>query len=436
MHCSYMKTCMTIAILVASMCGIAQMRKKPVEWGKPLPAVLDSVIGKRENKPLVLEFFSSTCAVCFSNLPKMNALQEEFGGKLKFILIGKEDGKIRALYEKFRKKFDLSLEVRYDSLLFRSIHIPAFPQYVWVDANGMVRGVTGVKELTPSNIRTFLQTNTVKVREGSPVIPFNGMEPLLVNGNGGPDSVFSYRSIFSEWTRHQVHYLPREFDFSKKPLSFQVLGASMAELYNYAYWGVARWYPDHQMYGRYYPVPFFEDSSLELCSPDTSKYCYSLRLSPRQNRFTTIQETMKADLERFFGYIARAEVQYLPCLKLCVWKDAVPALKPTGSKYVNRQDHAGFTLDNARMKQLVEAVYAKYRGPLPIVDETGITEPIGISVEVMAGDFNALRRALNQSGLDLVPSYSRMNVIVLRPIKGNIAGRDDRNISRMTPVSD
>ncbi len=192
---------------------------------------------------LILDFWSSSCVSCIKSFPKINSLRKQFNNKIEFILIGYNDDHIELLFEKFKKKFELQLPVVYDTNLFKVFEIPSVPHIVWIDNNGIIKAITTSHELTTDNLQSFLtgdqlnlavKDNKISMDEKSKAFYYD--KPLLINGNGGNDTKFLFRSLLTPMNIKEMPFMPAEnIEAARMKNMLQVTGMPLSWLYKMAY---------------------------------------------------------------------------------------------------------------------------------------------------------------------------------------------------------
>lgn len=368
--------------------------------------------------PFILDFFSSICTVCFKNLPKINGLQSRFGNRLKLVLVGIDDGKIRNIYGKFQQQLGLHLTVAYDKAVYKKMKVPFVPYAVWVDAKSVVRAVTGPEEVTADNIENFISGQGLHIT-AVPVgkIPFDAKRPFLVEGNGAADSSFLYRSVLSAWTPVMQTSYPPDITSSSFQNSFQVLGTDLARLYNYAYFGKAEWTAADALYGKASPFPVVETTDTGLFASDgtTGKnmFCYSLVLPAGKFSREGLQRALQKDLEVFSGFRAHTEKRRLPCWVLRAIDGAKESLRTKGGPQKGRSSPVGFAYANVATKKVIEVLQARFQDFPPFLDETGIGFNIDLSIEAAMSNFESVKNALAVQGLVLTREDRELTAIVI-----------------------
>jgi len=424
------RSILLLGVMCKFLCLRAQQSDK-IEIGKPYPnpafvrvqnqnGTENISLSAWRGKPLIVDFFTSFCVVCFKSLPKINKLQEQFKGELHFLLIGKEDAYIHKTYERFRQQLNLQLDVAYDSILHRNLTEYSYPLYVWIDSAGIVRGVTGVEELTADNISHFLKQNVVI--SGSPKIGsgFDPTKPYLVNLNGGNDSLFLSRSMFTKWKRGDPLFLPSVIHFDQPGDSLQLLCVSLADLYKYAYFGETPWWPSNPLYNEVFPFLILEDGKTLPQNISSELYCYSLWMS-KQGKPMSLQKRFQYDLESQFGYTASVEFRLLPYYSLNIREGYLKKIISKKEPLRSNVTHAGFVLQSCPVSRIIDILAQKFQGELPFIDESRLDGPIDISIDAIMTDFSAVKEALYEKGIVLKLSVKPMRVIVLRPKEINVA---------------
>lgn len=371
-----------------------------------------------KGKPLIVDFFSSFCTVCFRALPKINKLQEQFKGDIQFLLIGKEDSMIRKIYGRFEKKLDLKLDIAYDSILHKDLRGYSYPLYVWIDGNGIVSGVTGVKELTAENISLFIKKNIAPSQLEQVVFDFDATKPFLVNNNGGNESKFLFRSLISTWIPGMQFRIPPIIHFDQLGDSLQLLGLSMSELYKYAYFGELIESTKSPLYNDVFPFVIKENGEIMRDNKlPRNLYCYSLWATKNPGEKLNIQKRFQYDLDSQFGYEAGVEYRMMPYYSLTLregFKEKLVTRNKTSSFNIS---HAGFQFKNQPVHDIVNILASKFQGELTFIDDTRLQENIDITVDALLIDFDMVKKALYENGIEIKTSLKPMRVIVLRDTK-------------------
>lgn len=420
---------------------------KPLE-GKPIPEfILNDVhyYNKKtirsddfKGKWLVLDFWTRTCTSCIKSFPKINTLQKHFKDKVQFILVGLKDNKpwnknIPLVYEKFRKKYDLDLVVAYDSILFKEWDILSVPKIFIIDPFGTVRAITNGVGMDIEKIQKLLDgENPSFFPAGQKAFDANKL--LLIDGNGGTDRGFLYRSILVDFKPGDRMWAPGEI----KPMfhhngdaMFQVTGVPVSWLYQYAYLGSIgsnKWSrAADPLHGKVYPKPILQlkDTSLFNVDHESMKgiysYSYSASLSSQKITKEHIMAVMQNDLKNYFGFEAKIEVREMPCMELVATLDAKRNLVSEGKLTQRLYEPFGISYRNQPIGELLNIIGDSHPYPFfPIINKTGINGNIDIDIEAELGDFEELKKVLNKKGLSLINGKQKMYVLVIKDVEKNI----------------
>lgn len=417
------------------------------EIGKPLPdfALHHIQYDKRENatlkdfkgKWLVIDFFSVGCTACFESFPKINQMKKDLEGKVEIILVGSGDKYTPPAYEKASHRQNLKLPVAYDSgtVLFKQYGIKSVPYVIVADNNGIVRAITD--RIHKEDLELFLNGNDPKLRKIMNVAQFEEnmkrydyKKPLLINGNGGVDTVFLFRSILAPY--NGIHYINQDFVsvryFGNR---VQLVGLPIQKLYDYAYGDTTFRSPDDRgnSYGEYWRTPLLEiKDSTKIMHRSASEgtddfgenlYNYSLIVPRDKASGRYLQSAMQNDLKNYFGYDVVVETRLMPCWKLIATDKARKELITKGISKEPKEYpyHGGFSLINRPVRVLIHEIWSYHQLEPPFIDETGITSNIDLEVDAILTDLKDFRNSLRKNGLDLVKGKKEMKVIVIRDPK-------------------
>jgi peroxiredoxin len=132
--------------------------------GQPLPHVdLQTLAGDTFKtadligRPLVINFWYSTCAPCKRELPAFAAVHAKYGDQVRFVGVDSlppSDGE-----ESFARDKGVQYELLYDTNgeLISAVGVAAFPQTLIIDANGTILQQTG--QLTEAKLDELIQAN-------------------------------------------------------------------------------------------------------------------------------------------------------------------------------------------------------------------------------------------------------------------------------------
>jgi thiol-disulfide isomerase/thioredoxin len=110
-----------------------------------------------KDRLIIIDFFGTWCVPCVKALPKLSALQEKYGDKIKIFLISNEaETKIINFIDR-QKNFNLSVVVDAENVFTKYFQPPSYPYTVVIDKNGKVISIPQQAEMTEENINLWLK---------------------------------------------------------------------------------------------------------------------------------------------------------------------------------------------------------------------------------------------------------------------------------------
>lgn len=370
-----------------------------------------------KGKKMILDFFSSSCIVCFRMIPKMDTLQEKYKSDIQIVLVGKEDASIRSIYQRFSNRFKLKLAVAFDSTIFSKLKIDVVPRYVWIDEDGVVKAITGIDEMTDENIRLFINNQSIGRTGNEQLHEFDPTRLLFVEGNGGKERNIQYRSLLTEWTPSLPFFIPPNLQTNTEADKFQAIGVTFSDLYRYTYFGIVNWDIQHPYYGKIFPTPLIKKSQGNISIPRDfeKRFCYSLYKSNSKLSEFLIQDHLRKQLEFFFGYKARIVNCSVPCWKLTIADENILPVSKQKKAEV-KKDAAGFSITNQPVSKILQIIYRYNPLEAPIIDCTGIQYNIDLTIVASMTDMHDIAKSLEPFGLKLVKGETHMQAIILEEI--------------------
>jgi thiol-disulfide isomerase/thioredoxin len=376
---------------------------------------------------VIFDFWSTGCVPCVKSLPEVNLMQEKFRSKLDFILVGLEekDRDISKFYKKYEDKYHLNLAVTYDSTLFKRFVPASVPHLIWVNKEGIVKAITLPTDLTDANIERFLNDKNFEFSD----VSYSGQKktnskidvskPLLINGNGGNDTSYLFRSLLSKWKPGlgDGSYLDikSSIDTYNQGM-YQTTKASLANLYTLAYFGTL----DYKQHG-FYPIPILNCQDTSLFNEDYLKkenqcFNYSVEVPRDRANLDLIMSTMKNDLKSYFHHDVKIIEKEMPCLSLVVTDQS--KIKKISMNIL--RDKRKWNVES-KQNVIVDCPWddlarqlARYL-PFPHLayNDTGLIGTISMMIKGDIDDLDNIRKELNKKGLDLKLSTRKYKVLLI-----------------------
>lgn len=367
---------------------------------------------------LILDLFSSSCIVCFQMMPKVNQLQQEFKGKVRFLLIGRQDGKIAPLYKKFEKGLNLKLDVVFDSVFFRKIRIKQVPTYIWIRPDGTVAAVTSPSSLSKASIDSFLQGKHVDPGKLVEKYPFDHTAIFHSNGNGGPDSNFLRRTIFGKATPEMLTYLPEKLEYLEPNKTCNISNVSKSVLYKFAYWGTSLWdFKDTIRYIRVHLNPIFLDENGNEVPELKNEPDYFYSDSYQGESVPDIKERLQWELKNYFAEKVEFVKRQMPCWVLRLAPGGRDKIKTKYAKTSYSHSLAGVDFRNVQIWQLMSILYFNQRSDTVFVNETEIDFPVDIKLDALLTVREDVFEAVRNLGITIDLESREMEVMLVKPLK-------------------
>ncbi|HXB28984.1 MAG TPA: TlpA disulfide reductase family protein [Puia sp.] len=375
-------------------------------------------------KWLMIDFWANGCPACVEKMPKVNRLQQMFRKDLTVLLIGYNDYQydrhIKKMYLQIQDRLHLQMLAAFDSVLLRRWNAYSLPHIYLIDPMGVVYTITPGVDLDSAKIRQLIDGKKPSFQLYGYTRKYDWQHPLLINNNGGPDTGFVYRSLLTRyvdedpiWWNDIGNYI------EKNKTGFQITGASLSKLYQYAYFGKVNWGLNDTFYSKVSPELDLEisDSSdfKKIDFKTLNLFNYSLFVPPGKANVNYLMQVLQRELKNYFGYEASIENREMPCWLLQLRKDTTVLFKPTKSTRSFYEDAMGMQIDSGQLAELIFGLSDFCPlDRLTIYDETGINYPIDIEFKAFLTDFNEVQQELHNHGLELVRGKKWMKTIVIR----------------------
>lgn len=447
-----------VILILLTLQSTAQINKNYPEIGKSIPEdfKLQNIqyfpkksvtMAEFKGKWLVLDFWTIHCASCIASFPSVNKEMKKFKDKVQFMLVGvaergDNEAQIKSLYATITKRANLQLPCAFDSTLYYRYDLNKTPYVIMVDPTGIVRALT--TEADESTLDRLMKGETLateviksarRKNEQRMEIAFDSKKPFLINGNGGADTDYLFRSILKKCgPEYSAYDLKPRIELQKNGL-YQTLRTDLIYLYKIAFWGQYQWsyIKGHYQNGKsdslrsatIFPEAVLNVKDTTVFNNDfiggTNAFCYSLQVPPAEASKQRMMKIMQNDLANYFGYDAHIEDREMPCLKLIIsdnkkvkkWQLGDTSTVKVLDKSKLKKYIPNFSISQILLKIEDEIAWKTFKRHLPVVDFTELQCGINFIQDCYWSDYNDVRRCLKANGLDLVLGTKKMKVLVI-----------------------
>jgi thiol-disulfide isomerase/thioredoxin len=428
-----MKTILCCLILLCPIIySNAQSKAKGLAIGDHVPEVtfsevINNSIGKTKlsdftGQLVILDFWATWCSPCISAFPKTDSLNRTLAGKATILPVtyqSKVD--VDKLFTKAKKLSRLSIPmVVNDKELHTLFPHNELPHYVWLQ-DGVVKAVTGFHEVNAANIVSMLnKAVALPEKKDEEILPYNASVPLLFNAVNFASEDLRYESIF---TGYKPGFASRVDKVRYPDLTISKFTATndyIQSIYE-------------QAFGTDYLILKANRVIVEVADkepftfPDYAKdspakirewekkflFCYELIVPNSISR--DFRKLMQEDLKRIFpqyiGKLTPKETRVLALVKT----STLDKVRTHGASFEYTLDGFEATLVNG----FVETLLMHFNGmtlhhlKTPVIDETGITDRIDISLKGNMSDVESIRKELQKYDLDLVYKTKTIDMLVI-----------------------
>jgi len=366
---------------------------------------------------LILDFWATWCTPCVKSIPEFEQLQNQFGGKLQFVLVAaQEKDKIEKYLQ--AKNFKLPCFVE-NNILSKYFPHNSVPHEVWIK-NGKVAAITYSNTVTAENIQKVLNEQPAALPEKVFKSSYDMYKPLLAPGNGGSNEDIDFQSLFTRYIPG-IGRLGQVTDDQGR-LKYVALDVSPAGMY---VWATTRKYGEiYWLKNRLLITATQKDkinpSKQPGYAPEVRPYffCYELIVPASQKKDAPI--IMMDDLNRFFGSLYRihgdVEKVKTKCWVLRRKRNIPDITSKKGPSKMENKDGYSLWQNEPFAKFFYSLSYITQHQPYPLIDKTGIKGNVDISLPASVNDIASLKHYLEKYNFTLTLEESEVSMIVIKNI--------------------
>jgi thiol-disulfide isomerase/thioredoxin len=439
-----------------------------------------------QDKIYVIDFAATWCTPCAAAIPVLSSIQDKYKDIIVVsnFVMEQNDEPLNTTNPTYVKNVENYVkrqgnQIRYAVAVddpegglqkqwLKAAALNGIPQIFIVDGEGIINWI-GTDAAQASKIvdsikaKTYNLTAAVKKAKMALATPYDHEKLLLIDGNGGDDTDFLFRSVLTRFNgKIQIgrathvssfRYNKPDSVFENRRDMFQIIGSPLINLYYIAYSDTLDNQVDcrnfyqvfndtikepfrRKSYGKYWYEPILEVTNkkpfeFSWRSP-YHRYNYSLKVPKGAGSAEFLQQAVRRDLETYFGYDVVVETRLM-----LYWKLYTPNKSFAISKLKSKDQllpfklispGVGYLINNAEMRDMLWMLGSTYGygtfdyKKLPkseqsaFIDETGITDKIDFFWDKNSS-FDQMRESLKAYGLELVKAYKPMKVIIIRDSK-------------------
>ncbi|MHA4894047.1 TlpA family protein disulfide reductase [Pedobacter sp. PWIIR3] len=399
-----------------------------------------------KGKWLVLDWWTTICSSCISNMPKLNKMRADFRKDVEFILIGQSSTdknnysyRVKDVFKKLKNKYNLDLTAAFDSASFDLFGLQSVPFILVVNPEGKI--VAKTYSLDSAALSALIDGRDVKLNysytkgETHRISKWDDRLPLLTSGkmaNGGIDTNFLYRSILAKWDNSMFQYFTTGFSdidsispnmlYPGKGVAY---GFSLTELVKLAALGTPEWSDeDTILYKSYSPALLLETSNnnrFGAGNETTGENMYSYNISIPGTTPAQLRKHLLKELEDAFSFKLTIEDRKIPVYRLIISNKAnfEHAKSKTGKfSSIYNLNKKNWILKALPLKnlphRLIAAARQERKQKFPIIlDETHQNALLDINLPLDDFDFTEVVKYLNKVGLNLVDGTAIIKCLVV-----------------------
>lgn len=427
-----LKFIILVVIAFSSLSTLSQQQKRlKLKVGDVVPdidfnMVLDSPyrnlkLSDFRGKIVILDYWNKWCGSCLEAFPKLQILQQKYKDQVVIIPISfLHKQQVVKDFLSNRKKLGLEIKLPFvvfentQNKLFELLPTVGYPHCIWINKEGKVLSQSSTEYINDDNIQRSLKGEKLEMPERDFQMDFNNSKPLLTGGNGGTDTAFVYRSLFTKFNNRINYTINKEFDSNRKRV--YALNQTALELIKYSlYKGVSKDpFNQHIVFDQINTndYVFNGDKDEKYKWEQQNQHCYELILPPE---FTNdeVFNIMHEDLDRFFKIKSFCEMRSVNCLVL----RRIDSIDHIKSRTGNFDLSYSANKTNISMKGIAIPTLISFitmeNSPI-IIDDTKYTNLIDIKINISKPfDLEVLNVQLIKSGFKLFNEKRQINMIVI-----------------------
>ncbi|MCZ4224835.1 TlpA family protein disulfide reductase [Pedobacter rhodius] len=371
-----------------------------------------------KGKMLILDFWATWCAPCIAMNPKMEALQQQFDGRVQFLPVAYQSYQdVNTFYRKLEKqtgKYPALPMVTGDTILARLFPHQTLPHYVWIGGDGIVKAITDRQPITAENIEKLLAEGSLSLRvKQDEKKVYKSDEPLFFAGTDLGEGLF--RSQLSGYVpgAGRGMYKDVEIQMNEPVRRITARNLTIPELFRLAYKKERKeMLLEVSDTAQLEPKKVASIDFLDWLKQGRG-YCYELMVPEqlKNNAYTLMQDQLKSF---FSDYHIGLEKRKVKCLAL-VRTSTTDKLHTAGGVPSAYLDGFGGKFKSCYLSVFLSRMQVPLQGnPLPLIDETGYKAMADLELTANMGNLDDVNKALARYDLRFVEKPADIEMLVIR----------------------
>lgn len=374
-----------------------------------------------QGKYLILQFWAPTCTASIGSLPQMNRFNEKFGERVEILpltVFSKKSIEETLIHIPALKELEIPLVVEAETMIKYFPH-SVIPHFILISPNGEIMAITGLEDMTESNLSLLVSKNEVGFRlKKDTEMPIEQKAKLISESPQISNKNIWFQSAFTGYIPEVSGSLTQNLDLFSH---IRIVNFPLYYHYQLAY--SERSLTDYFGKNRIEMIGFDpEEMNTDKIGLDYTAwkaegnhvFGYELIAPLHLNPY----QMMREDLKRYLPHI-EASVETKPRMVLAlVQQEGESYPLSTGENKSYKSGPLGVNMVNYPLDGFIYHLNAMFlrNSPIPVMNLTGIDYTIDLNLEGKMSDLESLRSALQKNGFDLIEREEEIPVLVLKKI--------------------
>lgn len=395
-------------VLIQNISGLNGSDKTPVDL--PLSAF--------KGKLLILDFWATWCSPCIAMIPKMEALQEEFKGRVQFLPVAYQSfNEVDAFYQKLQRQTGKvsSLPMVYaDKTLVRLFSHQTLPHYVWIGGDGVVKAITDREAVSAENINALLAAGSLelKVKKDEKML-YDTSKSLFFEGVDFDSGIF--RSQLSGYLTNIGRGIYKDVEVQSGGPVRRITGRNLTipELFRIAYKkGKKETVLEDGLSKAFEPGKLTGADFMDWLKRGRA-YCYELMVNQQSGgrTYALMQDQLKVFFPDYQVGLEKRKVKVLALVRT----SSKDKLRTSGGQPAVNLDGFGCKMTSCFLSVFIDRLKVPFQAsPLPVIDQTGYTGMADLELTANMSSIEQVNKALARYDLRFVEKPAEIEMLIIR----------------------